>query len=225
MTKQTKEPAYKKRSAYHGALLGGFSTLAATLLVIGNTSTQEIIKQRVAEDLQASLSQVIPDDLHDNNLLDNKISIQHNNQQVIAYQGIKNNKISAVAYSVSSQGYAGEIVLIMGVNARGEIIAVRVLSHMETPGLGDKIEVEKEDWIFSFDGLSFNKLAEEKWKVKKDGGEFEQFSGATITPRAAIKAIKEGLDMFNHQRQKLLAIKKTEPIESVKKITEGDAHE
>jgi len=225
MTKQANEPAYKKRSAYHGTLLGGFATLAATLLMMGNISTKDIIKQRVAEDLQASLSQVIPDDLHDNNLLDNQITIQHNNQPVIAYQGIKNKKITAVAYSVSSQGYAGEIVLIMGVNARGEIIAVRVLSHMETPGLGDKIEAEKDNWIFSFDGLSFNKLAEDKWKVKKDGGEFEQFSGATITPRAAIKAIKEGLDMFNQQRQKLLSLKKTEPIKTVKSTSNGDAHE
>mgnify|MGYP000583588483 CR=1 FL=1 len=225
MTKQAREPAYKKRSAYHGALLGGFATLAATLLVMGNISTQDVIKQRLAEDLQASLSQVIPANLHDNNLLDNKIIIQHNKQKVIAYQGIRNNKITAVAYSVSSHGYAGEIVLLMGVNASGEIIAVRVLSHMETPGLGDKIEAEKDNWIFSFDGLSFKKLAEDKWKVKKDGGEFDQFSGATITPRATIKAIKEGLDMFNQEQQKLLSIPTKEAVKIIKKPTNGDAHE
>ena len=208
MTEAAIEPAYKKRAAYHGTLLGGFATLAATLLVMGNIATHKTIELRVAEDLQASLSQVVPAALHENNLLDNRISFIHEENKVIVYQGIKNNKATAVAYSVSGQGYAGEIALIMGVNAAGEVLGVRVLSHAETPGLGDKIEVEKDDWIFSFDGLSFEKLAEEKWKVKKDDGEFDQFSGATITPRAVVKAIKQGLDIFNQHRDELLTIKK-----------------
>ncbi len=105
--------------------------------------------------------------------------------------------------------HAGEISLIMGVNNKGEVLGVRVLSHAETPGLGDRIEVEKDDWIFSFNNLSFKKLAKNKWKVKKDGGEFDQFSGATITPRAVVKAIKEGLIMFNQHQHELLTIEKT----------------
>ena len=208
MTEQAKEPAYRKRVGYHGALLGGFATIAATMLLMGNISTQAVIEQRLAEDLQASLSQVIPASLHENNLLDNLISIQYHDRDVTVYQGIKNDKTTAVAYSVSSQGYAGEIVLMMGVNAEGEVLGVRVISHAETPGLGDKMEVAKDDWIFSFNGLSFKKLAKDKWKVKKDGGNFDQFSGATITPRAVVKAIKQGLELFSQYREKLLYIEK-----------------
>ncbi|VAX11057.1 Electron transport complex protein RnfG [hydrothermal vent metagenome] len=206
MTEQVKEPAYKKRISYHGALLAGFATLAASLLVMGNISTRDTIELRLAEDLQASLNQVLPESLHDNNLLNNRISIQHKNHEVIAYQGIKNNQTSAVAYGISGQGYAGEINLIMAVNSKGEILGVRVLSHAETPGLGDKIEAEKDDWIFSFNGLSLSQLSEDQWKVKKDGGKFDQFSGATITPRAVVKAVKQGLNLFSLHRAELLAI-------------------
>lgn len=228
MTEQAMEPAYKKRVGYQGTLLGGFATLAATLLVMGNISTFDTIELRVAEDLQASLRQVVPDALHENNLLDNRISIKHQNKEVVVYQGIKDDKTTAVAYGISGQGYAGEISLIMGINAEGEILGVRVLSHAETPGLGDKIEAEKDDWIFRFDGLSFNKLAEDKWKVKKDGGEFDQFSGATITPRAVVKAIKEGMDMFHQHRGELLASIKPVTVdktttEKVKTATSANA--
>ena len=208
MTEQAKEPAYRKRVGYHGALLGGFATIAATMLLMGNISTQAVIEQRLAEDLQASLSQVIPASLHENNLLDNRRCIRYHDREVTVYQGIKNDKTTAVAYSVSSQGYAGEIVLMMGVNAKGEILGVRIISHTETPGLGDKIEVAKDDWILSFNGLSFKKLAKDKWKVTKDGGNFDQFSGATITPRAVVKAIKQGLELFKQHREKLLYIEK-----------------
>ncbi len=205
MSEQALEPAYKKRIGYQGTLLGGFATLAATLLVMGDLSTHDTIEQRLADDLRASLSQVIPDHLHDNNLLDNRITIQHENKEVIVYQGISSGHASAVAYGVSGQGYAGEIKLIMGVDAAGEILGVRVLAHAETPGLGDKIEEKKDDWIFSFNGLSFEKLTENLWKVKKDGGHFDQFSGATITPRGVVKAVKEGLHMFHQHRAQLLA--------------------
>jgi electron transport complex protein RnfG len=208
MTEQAKEPAYRKRIGYHGALLGGFATIAAAMLLMGNISTRTVIEQRLAEDLQASLSQVIPASLHENNLLDNRRSIRYRDRDVTVYQGIKNDKTTAVAYTVSNQGYAGEIVLMMGVNAEGEILGVRVISHTETPGLGDKMEVAKDDWIFSFNGLSFKKLAKDKWKVKKDGGNFDQFSGATITPRAVVNAIKQGLELFSQQREKLLYIEK-----------------
>lgn len=200
-------PAYRKRVSYHGALLGGFATLSAAFLVMGDVSTRDAIAQRYAEDLQASLSQVVPARLHDNNLLDNIMTLQHQNNEVIIYQGIKQDQVTAMAYTVSGQGYAGEIILMMGINAEGEILGVRVLSHTETPGLGDKMDTAVDDWIYSFNGLSLDKLPQDKWKVKKDGGEFDQFSGATITPRAVVKAVKEGLDMFVLHKNEILAFK------------------
>lgn len=222
MTEQAKETTSTKRVGYQGLLLGGFATLATTLLVMGNISTHDTIKQRIAEDLQASLRQVIPNNLHDNNLLDNQISIEHKTKKIIAYQALKQGQVKALAYSVSGQGYAGEIKLIMGINVHGEVLGVRVLSHAETPGLGDKIEVEKDDWIYNFDGLSFNKLAEEKWKVKKDGGEFDEFSGATITPRAVVKAVKEGVKLFHQHRNELLFVGITNKNIENKKVNKDE---
>ena len=208
MSEEIAMPVQKKTAAYHGMLLGIYATLATALLIGGEMYTRDTIALRKSEDLQALLSQVIPDTLHDNNLLDNQLSIQHDNKVIIVYQGIRDNQVTALAYSVGEPGYSGTITLLMGINTTGEILAVRVLSHTETPGLGDKIEEKKDDWIFSFNGRSLSNLASEKWKVKKDGGEFDQFSGATITPRAVVKAIKKGLDMFALHRDELLTVNK-----------------
>ena len=199
------EPSYRKRIGYQGGLLGMFATLAATLLVAGNVATYDVIEQRKAEDLQYSLGQVIPDSIHDNNLLDDKLVLQHQGKDVVVYRGLKRPEVEAVAYGVQEQGYGGEISMIMGVNRDGELLGVRILSHTETPGLGDRIEVEKDDWVYSFDGLSFEKLPEKKWAVKKDGGVFDQFSGATITPRAVVRAVKQGLVLFREYKATLLA--------------------
>jgi electron transport complex protein RnfG len=199
------EPSYRKRIGYQGGLLGGFATLAAALLVIGNAATYDSIEQRKAEDLQSSLAQVIPNEIHDNNLLDDKLVLQHEGKELVLYRGMNGAEVAAVAFGVSQPGYSGEISLIMGVNRNGEILGVRTISHTETPGLGDKIEVEKDDWVHSFDGQSFDKLPESKWAVKKDGGEFDQFTGATITPRAVVRAVKQGLRLFHEHKASLLA--------------------
>ena len=164
------KPSYRKRVGYQGGLLGGFATLAAPLLVIANAATYDAIELRNAEDLQASLGQVIPDDTHDNNLLDDTVVVEYQGKEVVLYRALNGSKVTAVAYTVSQPGYSGEIFLIMGVNRNGEILGVRTISHTETPGLGDKIEAEKDDWVFSFDGLSFDKQPANRWAVKKDGG-------------------------------------------------------
>jgi electron transport complex protein RnfG len=83
---------------------------------------------------------------------------------------------------------------------------VRVLSHAETPGLGDKIDDRKSDWILGFNGKSLENTSSEQWRVKKDGGEFDQFTGATITPRGVVKSIHQGLDFFRQHRDELLAL-------------------
>ena len=82
---------------------------------------------------------------------------------------------------------------------------VRVISHKETPGLGDKIEAKRNDWILQFAGLSLDNPDKNNWKVKKDGGQFDQFTGATITPRAVVNAIRGALEYFAANRDKLFA--------------------
>jgi electron transport complex protein RnfG len=218
------EPGYRKRIGYQAALLGGFATLSAAFLAIGDNSTRDAIAQRLDEDVQASLGQVIPDDMHDNNLLENTLTLDDKGRSIYIYRAIKGDKTAAVAFNVIGKGYAGDIALIMGVNANGELLGVRVLSHMETPGLGDKIEEKKSEWVFSFNGLSLENVPESYWAVKKDGGRFDSFSGATITPRAVVKAVKEGLMLFKAHQQEILENRMKEQGNSTSKpATKMDA--
>ncbi len=199
------QPSYRSRASYHGVLLGGFSLLAAALLILGNISTRNAIAERQKEDVLASLSQVLPDKLHDNDLLANTLKIDGpDHKPLTVYRSLKNKKVNAVAYTMTAQGYAGNIKVLISVRKNGEIAGVRILSDAETPGLGDKIELSKSSWVLHFNGLSFSNLPESKWKVKKDGGFFDQFSGATITPRGVVHAVKEGLIFFARHKNELL---------------------
>ena len=198
------EPTYRKRIGYQAGLLGGFATLAAALLILGNNSTYEAIAERQAEDLLESLSQVIPDNLHDNNLLNNAILIEDAaGQPLTVYRAMKAQQLTGLAYTATGQGYAGDIKLLIGIHPDGSLIGVRVLAHAETPGLGDKIEIEKDRWITAFDGRSLRNTPAGAWQVKKDGGEFDQFSGATITPRAVVRAVHEALQFYAEYRNEL----------------------
>ena len=115
----------------------------------------------------------------------------------------KNELPVAIAIeAIAPDGYNGEIKLIVGVNNHGEILGVRTLSHQETPGLGDKIDLRKSDWVTHFSGKLF-KDNTNMWKVKKDGGQFDQFTGATITPRTYVKAIANALTFVEQHRQAL----------------------
>ena len=199
------EPQYRKRVGYQAMLLGGFSTLATALLVAGNLATRDVIKERQREDLLESLAQVVPHERYDNDLLAHPLEIPlDEGKPVTVYRGTLGSDVNALAYEISGQGYAGEIRLILGLDASGEILGVRVLSHAETPGLGDKIEVAKDNWMLEFNGLSLGNPPESEWGVKKDGGRFDQFSGATITPRAVVQAIKQGLSFYQSHRTELL---------------------
>lgn len=109
---------------------------------------------------------------------------------LVGFRAIKNGQVTAVVLPVITHyGYSGDIKLIVGVSREGVVTGVRVTRQNETPGLGDKIEPEKSNWIFGFNGKSLGDPAEKGWAVKKDGGIFDQFSGATITPRAVVGAI------------------------------------
>lgn len=201
-------PSYRKRIGYQAMLLGGMATLASALLVLGDLETRDDIALRQAEDLKASLSQVLPESLHDNDLLSDVLTIpagSEGEKPLTVYRAHLNETISAVAFEVSAIGYAGPITSIMGVSADGKVLGVRVLSHAETPGLGDRIEVNRDNWILSFNGHSMDNTSAKQWHVKKDGGKFDQFTGATITPRAVVKSVYEGLQTFSRYRVQLLS--------------------
>lgn len=197
---EIEQPSYRQRTGYHGMLVGGVALLASALLVMGNEGTKDAIAQRLAEDVQAMLSEVIPPEFHDNDLLQDKLVVADKE----IFQARIGTDVSAVAFQVSEPGYSGDITLIMSVDAKGNLLGVRVVSHTETPGLGDKMEAARSPWIHSFDGMNLTDNNDADWAVKKDGGKFDQFTGATITPRAIVKAVKGGLLFFKEHQTALL---------------------
>jgi electron transport complex protein RnfG len=193
------------RTMVHGVILGIFCLGFGLLLAVTNTVTAKDIAARALEDKLNSLGQVIPETIHDNNLVKDAITMKNDrDKEITVYRATKEGKVTGLAYEIYGSGYAGEIKLMLGVDAQGKVLGVRVLAHKETPGLGDKIDVKKTDWILAFTGLSLGNPPLEKWKVKKDGGQFDQFAGATITPRGVVRAIKEGLEFFDAHKSQML---------------------
>lgn len=216
MSRGVLTPSYRKRTGYQAMLLGGMATLASALLVLGNVETRDDITQRQAEDLKASLTQVIPERLHNNDLLEDIIELPRAEQQPLTvYRARQDDSITAVAYEVVGYGYSGAIVSLMAVDDEGKLLGVRVLSHAETPGLGDKIDPSIDDWIYSFNGRSIGDPHDQGWAVKKDGGIFDQFTGATITPRAVVGSVHGGLQYYHQNYDALFAApepKAEEPV-------------
>ena len=192
------------RTVVHATVLACFTMGVAVVLAAFNTLTSKDIARRAGEDLQASLEQVIPPAIHDNDLTGDVLRLTDGGRTVVVYRARKDGQPTAFAYEAAATGYAGEVRLIMGVDTTGRLLGVRVVSHHETPGLGDRIEAEKTGWIGRFAGLSLGDPPEEKWAVKKDGGQFDQFSGATITPRAVVGAIRQGLRFFAARRAEMM---------------------
>jgi electron transport complex protein RnfG len=201
------EPAtpVKPRTLIHGVILGVFCLGFGLILALTDRYTVDDIAARALEDRQNSLKQVMPDEIHDNNPVTDTAQMKDaRGKDITVYRARRAGKVTGVAYEIYGSGYAGEIKLMMGIDADGRILGVRPLAHKETPGLGDKIEEKKGDWILRFTGLSLGNPAPDRWKVKKDGGDFDQFAGATITPRGVVGAIRGGLDFFAAHKDELL---------------------
>ncbi len=202
-------PQLRQRLGYHPVLLGAAVLLTSATLIYVNIATKDKIAVRMEEDLKSSLAQVVPPTMYDNQILKDTVTIKGKDvsgkpNSTIYYRARKHGKIVALAFPEVAYGYSGEIDLIMGVDPNGMLLGVRVIAHAETPGLGDKIDANKSHWIFGFKGKSLTNPSEDKWLVKKDGGVFDQFTGATITPRGVVKGIKYGLQQFAAHRTELL---------------------
>lgn len=187
---------------YQVLLLGGVALVTTAALAFANKATSVDIAAAQARDMQQSLAQVLPGKF-DNDLLKDTVVLNGPNGEVTVYRARRAGRVEAVVFKVSGTGYAGAIDCMMGIDRDGKITGVRVIKHKETPGLGDKIEPAKSRWIYDFDGKSLGNPPADKWAVKKDGGVFDQFAGATITPRGVVKAVKSGLDFFDKQHAKL----------------------
>ena len=176
------------------------TVIAAALLGVTDVFTREPIIAAQRAMLHRSLEQVLP--AHTNNPIDDKLIWKGKGRSFPVYLARDaQGKVVALAWEViAPDGYSGSIRILIGVSPSGEIDAIRVTNHHETPGLGDGI-VRNRPWIDFFSGKTLTNV---RWAVKKDGGDFDQFTGATITPRAVVKAVKKGLQFFRTNREKLL---------------------
>jgi electron transport complex protein RnfG len=195
------------RTLTHAIILGTFCTGFGIVLAVTHMVTVTPIQQRALEDMQNSLTQVIPPGIHDNSPVRDAIHLAgHEGRDLTVYRATRDGMVTAVAFEIVGSGYAGEIKLMLGVDRAGRVLGVRATQHKETPGLGDRIDPAKSDWITRFGGLSLGSPPVEKWKVRKDGGQFDQFSGATITPRGVVAAIKAGLEFFAAHKADMLEV-------------------
>ena len=192
-------------------ILGMFSVLGLGLVAFTFQQTQEKISQNERDALLRSLRAVVPASLYDNDIVNDTIQVTDLNKgsakPATIYRARKDGKpAAAVLSAVAPDGYNGNIAMLVGVMADGSISGVRVVSHKETPGLGDNIDIDRSNWILSFNGKSLTGLTDKQWAVKRDGGVFDQFTGATITPRAVVKCVKNALLYFQKNKAKIFSI-------------------
>lgn len=190
--------------------LGIFAVVTAGLIAVTQLETRERIVDNIKEAKSRALNEIITPDMHDNELLEDTVPVTDPNLVIDegaqeAYIARRNGQVVAVILpTIAPDGYTGKIRSIVGVLKDGTVAGVRVLTHQETPGLGDKIELKKSAWIRQFAGKSLQAPAPHYWAVKKDGGEFDQLTGATITPRAVVKSVHRALIYFDENRETLL---------------------
>ena len=193
------------------AILLLFAVLGTGLVAVTFDNTHEVIEANARAALLQNLHTLVPPERHDNDLIKDVLLVNDatslgTNEPVTVYRARKGGApVAAIVTPVAPDGYSGNIRLLVAINADGTLAGVRVTAHRETPGLGDGIEASRSDWILQFTGRSLGDPAAKLWAVKKDGGVFDQFTGATITPRAVVKAVKKALIYFEHNRQSLFA--------------------
>lgn len=217
-----------------GGVLGFFAATALGAIIrnsvmlasigIGTTLliavTHEATRERIAQERQAArlkaLREIVPEAATDPHLEDNILMVR---DALLGYEDAprplwrvrRGNAVSAVVLTaIAPDGYTEAIELLVGVDAGGTVRGVRAVRHKETPGLGDKIELRKDNWILGFDGTSLRRPTGEQWGVKKDGGVFDALTGATVTPRAVVAAVKRTLQYTERNRRRLFALPEDE---------------
>ena len=201
-----------KSMGFNSVVLALFALVTSLILATTNELTYERIEQSEREAAQRALLEIIPLERHDNDML---MDVQPVPEQFWVTLGLKKGgnihiardqgqPVAAIIPAVTPDGYSGAISMIIGVNFNGSVAGVRVVDHRETPGLGDKVDLKKSDWILSFNGKSLVNPQASGWTVKKEGGDYDQFTGATITPRAVVKQVLKTLQYFEDDRERLL---------------------
>jgi electron transport complex protein RnfG len=190
--------------------LAAFTAGTAALLATAHWATREPIAAGERRAQLATLAALLPAQ-YDNDPVGDRI-------EILAPDGLGGEvprsvwrarrggePAGAVLSVLAPDGYGGPIELLVGVDAEGRVIGARVIRHRETPGLGDPIERERSDWIEGFDGRGIGDPPASRWAVRRDGGDFDQFAGATITPRAVVGAVRRALTWFSENRETVFA--------------------
>lgn len=193
------------------SLLLGFFAILSTAIIAGTyLGSKEAIDRNIRMAEERALLEIIPKSRHNNSMLEDahrindsdSLGLRSEKQYYIARQD--GEPVAVIFPATAREGYTGDIDMIIGINIDGTVAGVRVLSHRETPGLGDAIDIKKSPWINSFINKSLVNPTVDLWKVKKDKGVFDQFTGATITPRALTKTVLQTLQYFNQHQQAIL---------------------
>lgn len=193
--------------------LGLFALLTAGVVIVTQQATSAKIAHNIRQAQAKALNEIVPLGSYDNDLLASTLSLNQLDTSLLgpiaandkAVLAAKAGQVETVLLPVvAPDGYTQEIRLLVGIHKDGRIAGVRITEHRETPGLGDKVDIKKSPWVLSFSGLSLSQPEADKWKVKKDGGEFDQFTGATITPRAVVLAVANALRFYQQNQQVLL---------------------
>jgi electron transport complex protein RnfG len=192
-------------------VLAIFAVVGSGLLAATFELTRKPIAAAERAALERNLHSLITPEQHDNDLLADTVELPASpllgtHEPTTAYRARRGGSVWAVAFTaIAPDGYSGEIQLLVAVRADGTLIGVRAVKHKETPGLGDAIDIDRSPWIRIFEGKSLNNPTPAGWRVRKDGGEFDQLTGATISPRAVVKAVRKSLEYFAQSKQALLA--------------------
>jgi electron transport complex protein RnfG len=196
------------RVAKSGMTLAAIAAICATLVATTHHFTTERIAANEQAWLERSLVPALGDIEYDGSITASKIMLEPphglpGSDAAIIYRAFSGGVPAAALFAVTAPGgYAGPIRVLVGVDVAGKVTGVRILEHRETPGLGDGIEPARSDWIYQFDGRALGDPAIGGWALRVDGGDFDQLTGASVTPRAVVKAIRETLLYFNaHQAE------------------------
>ena len=207
--------------------LGLFAVITGGTIAVTQALTDERIAEQAARAEAKALFEIIPENAHNNDMLRDTLILPASDRlatggPLTVWVARQNGQpVGMIMPAVAPDGYSGTIKLLVGIDLAGTVLGVRVIGHKETPGLGDRIETRKSDWVKDFEGRSLGNPPPREWNVKKNGGVFDQFTGATITPRAVVKAVQKSLIYFRQNQQVIRAQLNKTPTGQGPEVTPG----
>ncbi|WP_144821513.1 electron transport complex subunit RsxG [Marinobacter piscensis] len=208
--------------------LGIFAVITGGTIAVTQALTSDRISEQAARAEAKALYEIIPESAHNNDLLKDTLELPASDRlatdgPVTVWVARQDGRpVGIIMPAIAPDGYSGDIKLLVGIAPEGTVLGVRVIAHKETPGLGDRVEIRKSDWVKTFEGRSLGNPRPKRWNVKKNGGVFDQFTGATITPRAVIKAVQKSLIYFRKNQRIIQARMNKTPSRQGPDVTPAD---